>query len=175
MSLIGNTTLRLDIDVVEQSNCKYLSILDCSQYITKPENASLDITIPGFSNPIRCSFDYGEVNVYNSGLLGITGADSTLLNLPDGIYTITYRICPLDVLYITKKIIRVCELECKYLTLYAKVALDCSSTPSEFDKLNKIKVYIESAKAHGSICNYLKAAEFIQKANSLLLEIDCKC
>ena len=172
---IGHSKLNLDFTVLHQSNAKYLLTVDVSQYITAPTGNVIDITVPGYSTPIRCSFDPSEVNVYNSGLLGLSSG-STLINLPDGVYTLTYRVCPVDVLYITKKIIRTCEIECKYLNLYAKFSLDCSYDNSEnLKKLDKIKNYIESAKANASICNYLKAAEFIQKANNLLFDVDCHC
>lgn len=168
------STLRLDFDIINQTSCKFLTILDTSDYIVAPENPSFDVQIPGYDSAIRLSYDPGQLNLYNSGLLGLSG--NTITNLPDGVYTLTYRICPLDVLYITKKIIRTCVIECKYLNLYSKYNTECSDGNEDFNKkLVKIKNYIESAKANGSICNYLKAAEFIQRANDLLLEVDCNC
>ncbi len=173
---IGNK-LELDFSILLEDSCKYLTILDHSSYIEVPDSPVMDVCIPG-GNTIRIPYNPSDLTIINCNLLGLSSVTSTssLPSLPDGVYTLTYRICPLNILYITKKIIRTCVIECKYLNLYAKFSIDCSFDNEDFiKKLDKIKNYIESAKAHASICNYLKAAEFIQKANNLLLEVDCHC
>ena len=168
---LGNK-LHLDFDFLQGTDCKYISILNTSVYTEKPTGDVMDVTLPGFVVPIRLPFDIEGMNVYNTGILNYS---STISTLPDGVYTFTYRTCPIDERFITKKIIRTCEIECKYLALFSKLHLDCSPSDEDLKKLAKLNNYITAAKANAGICNFLKAADFLQKANNLVLDIDCNC
>lgn len=177
MNISLSNKLVLDFDILQQEDCRYMSIWDTSTYVERPDNPVLDITVPGYQNPIRLIFNPSEINILNSNLLNLSTAPSiTLLpNLPDGVYEITYRICPLDELYITKKVLRTCEIDCKYLNAFAKWDTDCDGCENNRKLLQEVFIYINSAKAHASLCNYNKAAEFLQKANTKLSNIDCNC
>lgn len=101
---------QLDIKVEELLNSKILIVKDASWY--NPEvpvtNARIDLQYPGstdyFSIPVGKNFTY----VINSNALNITNVthSDNLSELPDGIWTIKYSICPNDELFVEYTFLR---------------------------------------------------------------------
>ncbi len=171
-----SNNLVLDFDILNTTQCNWISIYDRSTYNIRPSESLLDISAPGFG-PIRILFNPTEINQINANLLGLSSVETVgeLPCLPDGLWTITYRICPHDTSYVTKKFLRTCVTECKYLKMFAEWDLECDTCPNNKKLLEEIWIYIQSAKANADICNYQKAVELLQKANVKLGDIECNC
>lgn len=168
--------LQLNVEVVETCDCKTLSIMDTSYYPVTPEAPTLVIEVPGFKQ-IQFPFEVGRVNIFNSYSLALSSKNtiSSLLDLPDGLYTFTYSVCPNDQLYVVKYHLRTCKLEYKFAQNFAKTVNVCEVDSKFMRELQKIEVLIEGAKANAKICNTDKAVELYKKAKELLDRLDSSC
>ena len=168
--------LQLNVEVIENCDCKTLAILDTSYYPVTPEFPTLVIEMPGFS-PVQFPFQTGQVNIFNSYSLGLSGINTVpdLIDLPDGLYMLTYSICPNDQQYVTKHYLRTCQIEYKFAQEFAKTVNFCDIDSKFMSDLQRIEVLIEGAKANAKVCNPTKAVELYRKANELLDRLDAKC
>lgn len=80
----------INIDFSIHSSPYYLKVVDLSEWgliFDKP--SIIEITLPGYGDPITKFFDKEKQNHYNSNLLGTNCTDCTQPNsLPDGVYKI---------------------------------------------------------------------------------------
>jgi hypothetical protein len=168
--------LQLNVEVIENCDCKTLSILDTSYYPVTPESPTLVIEVPGFKE-IQFPFQVGQVNIFNSYSLALSSSNtiSSLLDLPDGLYTLTYSVCPNDELYTVKNHLRTCKLEYKFAQEFAKTVNVCDIDSKFMKELQRIEVLIEGAKANAKVCNPEKAVELYKKAKELLDRLNSNC
>lgn len=151
----------LDFEIINVGNPKILVFLDCSEYYKQPDNPVLDILVPGISTPYTVNIESGLANTFNSNTIGITSrleCDKPL-DLPDGIYKITYKIQPYDGLYVCKYFLRTEILDSIIEKIYADT--ECTTDILDNQRLKKeivdIHILIESAKANAVYSNIDKS------------------
>jgi len=177
----------LDIDIIDTHNFKTLGILDTSVYNPDIDIADTRIEIlpPGFKLFAKPHFVEKALNVFNSNNVGITRAScqEDLIDLPDGLWTIRYSICPNDKTLIEKVFIRVDKLLCKFNQAF--LTLDLSTCNNDVDKykmnfLEKIDLFIQGSIAATNNKNFKLANDLYKKASNLLDEYNklggnCTC
>lgn len=177
----------LDFEIIETDNPKLLIFIDGSEYMDEhPEKPLLEIKLPGFNDYFIVSMKHREVNILNANTIGITKTFvnnyQCLVDLPDGVWTLTYRICPYEVVFKTKHILRTEQLNIKIKQLYKLIeATDCSLKEDRRlkNKLIDINIFLQTGKAYAEDCDIKKASNFYQIAdkftNDLLKELTYKC
>lgn len=175
---------QLDFYIEELLNSKLLIVQDCSWY--NPEilvtNGKLDIKFPGsdlfFTVSVGKDFKY----VINSNTLNITNVldFKSLKDLPDGIWTIKYSICPNEELFVEYTFLRNTKQLIKWQNLYCNLKLEkCNKKDyeKELQNIRKIKDLIDAAKYLADCGKYEKAMELYNEANYLLdkQENNCNC
>jgi hypothetical protein len=176
---------QLDIYIEKILNPKILVVKDCSFY--NPEivvtKAKLDLQYPNSSNyvniPVGKNFSY-IINSNTIGLTNVTNSDA-LSDLPDGIWTIKYSICPNDELYVEYTFLRNIKQLIKYYNLFCKIEIDkCNKKQylEDLKKIREIKDLIDAAQYLADDCGkYEKSIELYNEAEEMLNEFtnDCKC
>jgi hypothetical protein len=118
-----------------------------------------------------------KVNVLNSNLIGTTAtlSQKELGDLPDGVWTLKYKICPYQYVYLQRYHLRTVHLECLLRELYLKIEeaqCDIKSAEKLNIELTDIHVLIESAIAHAEENRPQAAsdkyAKALKKVNKLL-------
>jgi hypothetical protein len=102
-------TNQLYFTVLEQDTPKFLLLLDLSLYSEElPPTPVYDIIPPGYTNPIRISAKPRAITSVNSGMLfsAFTGDLPNLTDLPDGVYTIIYKVQPYDRFHVKQDYLR---------------------------------------------------------------------
>lgn len=166
-----NTTL--DFDVIEMLDTKTLTVIDKSIYLCDdPEKPVLEVLIPGNTKPILVPFRPGVANVINSHQLNLSCGDN--YNMPDGVYRLTYRICPQDSMYIDKYYLKtdILEYQLDYLLLQIISYKDIDKNLKK--AFDNIYLYILSAKAHARAGNIKEASNLYQRAQKEINKITCK-
>lgn len=165
--------LNLDIKVSNCSSCENLVIEDHSYYLTTPERPSIQIQLPGFNTTWTFDFTPEKTNIFNSYSFGVSPT-SCLSELPDGLYTIKYMICPYDQLYQTVYYVRQCKAQCQWDTLLKKSFDSCYDLSPDVNMLlNKIEYLLKGAEIFANDCEPDKAIEIHQKAVELLNRLEC--
>lgn len=171
----------LDFEIIETGNPQTLVFVDSSQYMEEPDRPLLEVTMPGFDKYFLVNYTAREVNIFNSGTIGLNQVlfENQYLQLPDGIWFIKQKICPYKYIYRTKKFMRVTILLNKLAQLYNEIDLtDCEEKNNrqlELD-LTRIHSLIESAKLVVNL-NHKKAFNDYHLANRMvdnLLQKFCK-
>jgi len=168
--------LQLNVEPLETCDCKTLAILDTSYYPVTPTNPTLVIEVPGFV-PVQFNFVAGQVNTYNSYSLDLSTINTvdSLIDLPDGLYMLTYSVSPNDQLFETKHYLRTCQIEYKFAQEFARTVNFCDIDSRFMRDLQRIEVLIEGAKANAKVCNPQKAVDLYKKANELLQRLNSNC
>jgi hypothetical protein len=174
----------LDIYIEDLVNPKIIVVKDASYYNPNlaVTGAKLDMQYPNSSNyitiPVGKEFSY----IINSNTIGLTDVNHSenLSELPDGIYTIKYSICPNKELYVEYSFLRNTKQVIKFNNLYCSIDIDkCSRRKYSEDliKLRNIKDLIDSAKYLADCGKYVKSIEIYDYVNELLSEFssDCNC
>lgn len=168
--------LNLDIQVESCSSCKNLVVRDDSYYLEDPTFPKLQIKLPGSNLKYTFDFNFSKTNIFNSYSLGYSSSNETdcLVDLPDGLYTLTYMICPYDELFEVVYHIRQCTAWCRWETFLKNSFDSCLDLSPEVEKLlNRIEYLLKGAKAFADDCNPEKAIELHQKAVELLNRLEC--
>jgi hypothetical protein len=167
-------TLNLDIRIEECVSCKNLVVRDDSFYVETPEEPILLVTVPGYTTSKVLGFTTESSNIYNSYSFGLSPSTS-LVDLPDGLYTMKYAICPHDENIITVYYIRQCIAWCQFDT-YLKQSFDSCYDLDDSIKtdLQRIEWLLKGAKAFADGCDPDKAIALHQKAVELLNRIKCR-
>lgn len=166
-------SLNLDIFVVPTFNTYLLGVADASTYPTTPPvvtSPTLTVTAPGF-DPVSIPFAVLSLNVLNSENLGITAVGADTLPLPDGVYTITYSIAPATTNFVTKKIMRVDQLQEKFDKAFMKLdIMECDGAIKKQQKvtLDSIYYFIQGAIAAANNCAVSEANKLYTQANNML-------
>jgi len=173
----------LKLQVYEDGNESILTIIDRSVYnpdITTTCSEVL-ITAPGFGDELvfEVAVDFNKAfTSHDFGYTDIT-CDKTML-LQDGIYVITYNICPTDTFTVTYNHLRQTRVLNKYYKTLCSLQLDaCQPTKKQKEnllKLKEIKQYLDAAKAYVEVCgNPKKGLELNDYAIERLSKISTLC
>lgn len=137
----------LDFEIIETGNENTLVFVDSSQYMEEPDRPLLEITMPGYDKYFLVNYTARNVNVFNSGTLGINQVlfNNEYLPLPDGIWFIKQKICPYKYVYINKKHMRVTRLLNKVGQLYSNIDI------TECAEKNNNELHIELTRIHALI------------------------
>jgi hypothetical protein len=181
--MLGIHRNRLDFEILETGNPKTLVFLDSSEYVGNPDRPLLEVYLPGFNKYLLTNVVANQVNTFNSNTLGLNNAldINFLQDLPDGVWSFRYKICPYDLIFIDKKHMRITQLMGKLGFLYNELELDGCSCPTKTDayiqqQLTRIHTLIAGAKGVVNI-DSVKAFRFYNLANQLvdsLLKKFCK-
>lgn len=179
--MINNITPYIDFQIIPSDDCRVIMVADLSVYAhLQGQPVFIDIVIPGYSKPIELSFSPNQLNILNANNLGLSQAitPDNLPNLPDGIYTITVRMCPFDSFTVTKTILQNCQQICDFRNQLISMDLLCecdNNAEKARIKLNDISLLIEASKAHAARCNVIKAMEHYKKADRMLCQLKDFC
>lgn len=175
--MLGTHRNHLDFEILETGNPKTLVFVDSSQYMEKPDRPLIEVYLPAFRKYLLANVVSSQVNTFNSSTLGLNQAlgNHDLIDLPDGVWTIRYKICPYDYTFIDKKHMRVTILMGKLNRLYAHVQIDECSCPTKEDvfikeRLAQVHILIEGAKAVVRV-DENKASRYYQLADKLIDEL----
>jgi len=176
---------QLDIYIEKILNPKLLIVKDASYY--NPDvavtNAKLDLQYPNSNEyvniPVGKNFSY----IINSNTIGLTNVNNSdvLSDLPDGLWTIKYSICPNDELYVEYTFLRNVKQLIKYHNLFCQIEIDkCNKKQylEDLKKIREIKDLIDAAQYLADDCGkYEKSIELYNEAEEMLNEFtnDCKC
>jgi hypothetical protein len=175
---------QLSLEVPDTNNCSVFRVLDTSIYDPHvPVTCNkLEITSPGFNEPVAIDVISGFNLILNGCTLGIqsAGCGTVSERLPDGIYTIRYSVSPNDKVFVQYHYLRVCMITNKYYNELCKVELAaCEPEPDVKDQLAElrlIKSYIDAAKAKVEQCNDLQEGmELLMYAQSRLQKYGSYC
>ena len=152
----------LDFEIVPTNNSKTLVFLDSSSYHIAPTTPILQLKAPSRTQDIIVQVTPSQMNYFNSNDLGITNQliDEALVDLEDGVWQATYRICPYNELYVSKCFVRFELLNKKLAKIYSKFDVECCDEKNEKIKKQLIDIYIliESANANATL-NYKDRAQ----------------
>jgi hypothetical protein len=174
--------LNLDILVIPTYNTKTLGVADISTYPDTPpvQAPTIEITIPGFGL-VSIPFTPNEFNVFNSGILELTEPTEDLVDIPDGVYTLTYSVSPAFENYITKTIMRVDQLQEKFDEAFMKLdMMECDLAIKKQSKveLNSVCFFIQGAIAAANNCAVDVANKLYAQASKQLSNFskrNCGC
>lgn len=170
-------TLNLDITIEECSSCKNLVVRDDSYYLDTPESPTITISLPGYNTAKVLDFDDSKINIFNSYTLGLSKSAATdkLIDLPDGLYTIVYAICPFDDFNIKVYYLRTCKAWCMYDTYLKQIFDSCLNVdPVLSQKLQHVEWLLKGGVAFAKDCNPDKAILLYKKALELLEDVKCQ-
>lgn len=174
----------LDFEILPVNNPRTLVFLDSSTYMEQPERPLLEITLPGYNKYFLANIVAQQVNTLNSNTIGLTEtlSNTDLADLPDGVWTFKYKICPYDKVYKQKYHLRTVTLETNLGKIYDHFELaDCIDQLD--DKIKKevvdIILLIETGRIAAEKGQVKRANDAYTKANTkitnLLEKLDCNC
>ena len=151
----------LSLDVPETLNTKILRIVDTSVYSSVLEVACpiLQILTPGAVDAISINTSAGGEKIITACNLELqlTECDTTLTELPDGIYSIRYSVAPNDKVYVEYIHLRMSKALKLYYDIYCSINLSgCEPLKDEKDKLYTLRLYrsmLDGAKAKVEYCH----------------------
>lgn len=161
----------IDFEIIPTGNPNTLVFVDSSTYIEEPDRPLLEILMPGYSKFLLANVVARQINTFNSNTLGYTellNADC-LLELPDGVYRLNYKVCPYTVNYKIKNIIRTTLLEQKLRFVYEKIeASNCSIKEDKtiLGDIAEVHMLIEGCHSIVAV-NEKKATEFYSLAEKI--------
>lgn len=151
---------QLSLEVPDTNNCRVFRVFDTSLYSDNLEVtcATLQITSPGFNEPVSIDVSSGFNLILNACTLGIQSSNcgTTSQRLPDGIYVIRYSVSPNDQVYVEYYFLRTCQLMNKYFNELCKLEMAAcepqADVKAQLDELRLIKSFIDAAKAKVEQC-----------------------
>lgn len=151
----------LSLEIPETLNAKILRIADTSVYSDILEVAcpTLQILTPGATDAVSMEITTGGEKIITACDLGLqlTDCETTLTELPDGIYSIRYSVAPNDKVYVEYSHLRMSKAIKLYYDIYCSINLSgCEPLKEEKDKLHTLRLYksmLEGAKAKVEFCH----------------------
>lgn len=150
------------------SDCSVLKINDISEYdsLVPITNPVLKINLPGNDTDYVVPFPLNGTGFYTINSFG----SCTMGTLPDGIYSVTYSVCPNEELYYTKKFLRTCQTECTIYGFLANIlGAGCNRvvtdqygkdvTNAKIQELEDMLTLLETAKSDVSANKYNLACD----------------
>lgn len=165
--------VKVDFQVLDTRDPRYLSVADYSSWgHLEGKTTIIEIIPPGEEDPWTHYFNQNQVNVFHSVNLGINCIDdcgeADLIDLPDGIYTITVKGSP-DSFNMTRKYLKTDLLRLELDKLY--INLDLIGNNKDIDVINiitDITMLLEAAAANVRYDNIAEAQSLFFAAQDLL-------
>lgn len=171
----------LDFEILETGNTKTLVFADSSQYMKPPDRPLLEIYLPGFNKNLLVNIVAGQINTFNSNTLGLgKSLDTTFLqDLPDGVYQFRYKICPYNLIFITKSRIRMTILINKLRSLMNQLDLAGDNCPEATDvqiqkQIIRVNILIQGADSAARKDDCTRASKFYQLADKMINDLSNK-
>lgn len=171
MSLIDKT--KVDFQILDSKDPKYLNIIDYSVWGQLEDKTTIvEVTVPGEETPRVHYFKQGQLNVMTSVNLGLTCIDECgeveLVDLPDGIYTITVKGSP-DSYNKTRKYLRTELTELDLDIIFINSNLLCKNKDVDvINLITDIKFLLDASAANVRYDNICEAQELLFKAQDLI-------
>src|SRR3954463_4543906 len=88
----------IDFEILDIDNLKNIVFVDLSKYYQAPEGPLLEILLPGSMQYLMAQIQPNKINILDSNTIGLSNIFETncAVDLPDGVYTFKYKICPYD-------------------------------------------------------------------------------
>lgn len=134
----------------------------------------IDIKVPGATKPSTNFFEKGKINIFNSSLLNLTPAtsSSSLVELPDGIYTIKIYPCEGQTFCFERAYLRTIATQLELDQSLIKMNLDsCKIKPCNLEKHLKADELLMSAHANVRDGNLIEGMSNFDAAKEILDEI----
>lgn len=168
----------LDFHVYSDGNPKKLIVVDESEWgRLRDEVSMINITVPGFSNPVNYYLGKNKVNIFNSVNLGMScvtpGEPLCFNDLPDGIYDIEIFAGTFSC---SKKYLKTDLLNLEIDKLYSRTCLECDVLSGDImEKVMEAEVLIRGAEAETRLGNFESAHMLIDRVHELVeLMSNCK-
>ena len=164
---LGLKKHHLDFEILDVDNPKTLVFLDTSEYMEQPERPLLELTLPGHSRYFLLNVVARKVNTFNSNTIGLSEVFDThcLQELPDGVYTAKYKICPYDKIWVQKHFLRTTLFDRSLDKAFTYINLDSEREKKEVIDIMLLK---EAAKANVKEGLIKKGIEQFKEANEAL-------
>lgn len=151
---------QLSLEVLDTNNTKVFRVADTSLYSDElPVDCGLlQITSPGFNQPVNIDVQKGFNLILNGCTLGIqlTGCDNAQL-LPDGIYTIRFSVAPNSSVFVEYQHLRITQTNNLYFKELCKLEMSAcepdADVKEQLEELSLIKNFIDAAKAKVEYCH----------------------
>lgn len=165
--------IKLDFHVISIGEPKKLIIADDSEWgQLSYRDSYIEITIPGFREPITHFLEKNKINTFNSISLGTScikdDCTPELQNLPDGVYLIKILGNPSSY-NCEKSYLKTDNIRTKIDKLYAKVALMCDDIDDILmENIKKAEFMLASAEAANRQGQYKMGHDFLFYANQII-------
>lgn len=170
--------LYLYIDDCE-TDCKVLKITDISQYDANLpiEDPTIKIIIPGVSCEFFPPFAIRSDNYYGAKTFGL--AQESSVPLPDGLYDITYSVCPNETIFTKVRHLRVCQTRARIYGYLSPLLTNCNNamvkdgygadiTNKRIVDLKGLLTILEGAQQDAKNFKYNDALNKVNYINSIL-------
>ncbi len=173
--------IKIDFQIIESKNPKYLTIGDTSQWVyAKNKPSYISITLPGSKKAITHTLKKDAINNFNSHNLGLSCLSGdcgkeTYIELPDGIYTLCLK-SGFEGIEEKKFYLKTDRIDLEFAKVVVKNSLEYSKNDKAFieDILN-IEWLLRVAKSHAYLGDFVKADRFFEESRRLLRKyVDCK-
>jgi len=166
-----------------ETDCKVLKISDISQYDSSGDitNVTIKIIIPGLDTEFYPPFSIKSDNYYSSNTFRLTtqGCGDGLSVLPDGLYDITYSICPNESMFTRIKHLRTCVTKSRIMAYLAPLlASNCNDvvrdgygsdiTNKRKEQLKELLLILDGAVQDAKTFKYNEAVNKINYVNTIL-------
>ena len=169
------TTYNLNFIVEDYLNPKILVLTDLSEYPEVPDRPVYAIGLPGFDTHIEINGVYSKSTYVDSNSLGFTNHVSPcdLTDLPDGIYTICYKVCPHDQLFVTNYFFKTAGLQSRFDVFLASIELDYKNNAVfyENEQILNVQLLLDSAKACARLGKSTEAMKRYELSNKAVTRL----
>ena len=172
--------INIDFQILDTKDPRILMIADSSSWGHIENKPSIiEIILPAEKNPIVHFFNKKQINIFNSLNLALNCVnecgESELIDLPDGIYTITLKGSP-DSFKMTRKYLRTTLLQLELDKVFINLNLLCKNNDlGLLNILDEISLLIKAAEANVRFDNIKKAQELYFMAQDLIKKTkNCK-
>ena len=171
---MSSNTPILDFTILDSHNPKLLAVADVSKFPTGflPVNATIEITPPSFPTSLHVH-SFNNLAMFSTNTLNITCVEdySQLPDLADGLWNIKITVAPSHKYFVEKSFFRVDSLVHKWQkALISTDIKECDQSVKKQDKLalDDINFFIQGAVAAANECDYNRATQLYDLANTLL-------
>lgn len=165
---LGLKSNKIDFEILPTSNPKTLVFLDASEYMEQPDRPLLEVTLPGHIKYMLVNVAAGKVNTFNSNTIGLSERFDTncLVELPDGVYTLKFKICPYDQVFIQKYHLRTVILKRDLNKLLRSI--ECEPSESLSKDIVDVMLIIATAEANAEAGHAKKSSDQYQHAAAMI-------
>lgn len=170
MPVLDIETYKIDFLILESNDPKVIVLLDRSVYLDNPEKPLLEVTLPGFTGYIEVPYNINGITVLDSDVLKITESCDYdyLADLPDGVWHIRQKVCPVDELFESKCYLKTQRLQEEFNALLLTISESCYDGVDKTEVNNDIidiEILIKVAKLEAGRCNAQTAIAKYNAAN----------